>query len=355
MVIGVVVGIVSLAAASDPIMGSIGAALYQPVVRAKASTGITLPMGRCLNLGGELETGGWPTQDAPSTSRFNAIKAAGFRTIRLPIKWDTHAQTQPGYQIDPRWFAVVDGYVSGASNAGLNVIINIHHFRDLDANPDGNVDRFVAFWDQIAQHFANAPSSVWFELLNEPHDKVTEPFLRSLYAKALARIRATNPTRPVIAGGANGSNSYSINDLQLPDDPYIVPEFHSYAPLAFTHQGAYWVKPAFPVGVSFPAAMALQTQAQQVALIKAYMQRTGRVPVMLEFGAIGLAAKQDRIRYYRTMSSAMASLGVYSCVWNDKMFPLLNNGAWDRDLLASIASPIEAPLRKARRKRVHKS
>jgi endoglucanase len=354
MTIGAVLGIVSLAVASNPIISSVESALYKPAMPAKASTGITLPMGRCLNLGGELETGGWPTQETPSVSRFTAIKAAGFKTIRLPIKWDTHAQPLPDYQIDPRWFALIDAYVSTASEAGLNVIINIHHFRDLDANPDGNVDRFVAFWDQIAAHFAKAPSTVWFELLNEPHDKVTEPFLRGLYARALAKIRLTNPTRPVIAGGANGSNSYTLSEVQLPDDPYIVPEFHSYAPLAFTHQGAYWVKPAFPVGVGFPATMALQTQMQQVGLVKDYMQRTGRVPVMLEFGAIGLAAEQDRVRYYHAMSSAMASLGVYSCVWNDKVFPLLNNGVWDRDLLASIASPIEAQPKKVRRKRVGK-
>lgn len=348
MTIGSVLGILGLAAASGPIGLAVGDALYKPVAPAQASTGITLPLGRCINLGGELETGGWPKQVPPTAARFAAIRAAGFKTVRLPIKWDTHATLPPENLIDPRWFALVDQYVDLASAAGLNVIIDIHHFRALDADPEGNSDRFVAFWDQIARHFAKAPSGVWFELLNEPRGKITDAFLHALYTKALIRIRATNPTRPVIAGGANGSHIYTLDALQLPDDPYIVPEFHTYGPLSFTHQGAFWVKPPLPVGVGFPATVALQTQAQQATVVKGYMQRTGRVPVALEFGAIGQAAKQARLRYYHAVSSAMASVGVYSCVWNDEMFPLFNNGVWDQQLLSSIAAPVD--LRKQARR-----
>ena len=349
--IGSSLSVVGLALASPVLVGSVQAGLYQPAPPAKASVGITLPLGRCINLGGELETGGWTTQVPPPQSRFDAIRLAGFRTIRLPIKWDTHTGPKPDEEIDPRWFALVDGYVEQASRAGLNVIIDIHHFRALDADPAGNADRFVSLWDQIARHYAAAPPTVWFELLNEPHDKVTEPFLKALYTRALQRIRATNPTRPVIAGGAQGSSSYALPDLDLPDDPYIIPEFHSYAPLRFTHQGAYWVKPALPIGATLSPTSELQTQMQQIGLVKAYMQRTGRVPVMLEFGAIRFAPREDRVRYYRAISSAMASIGVYSCAWNDSTFPLITIGKGDQELIRAIVSPADVPHKSRRRSR----
>jgi endoglucanase len=160
-----------------------------------------------------------------------------------------------------------------------------------------------------------------------------------LYARALSRIRLTNPRRIVIAGGAIGNTVASLATFELPDDPYIVPEFHTYGPVQFTHQGASWVKPALPTPYAFEPMIALPgINAQRTALL-AYMRRTGRVPVGLEFGAIRFAPRADRVAYYRTISAMIASAGMYSCAWSDPAFPLQTGGVWDKELIAAIATP----------------
>jgi endoglucanase len=71
------------------------------------------------------------------------------------------------------------------------------------------------------------------------------------------------------------------------------------------------------------------------------MTRTGRVPVLGEYGAqddprVPLA---DRIRYYRAVSSAFASVGVQSCAWGYiSGFKLRDGDHWIPGVVESIAT-----------------
>ena len=61
------------------------------------------------NLGNTMEPpgaeGAW--NNPPVTQEvINAVAAAGFNTIRLPVAWNSHAN-QTTYQIDPAWLARV--------------------------------------------------------------------------------------------------------------------------------------------------------------------------------------------------------------------------------------------------------
>jgi endoglucanase len=156
---------------------------------------------------------------------------------------------------------------------------------------------------------------------------------------ALTEVRATNPTRPVIVGGQNWSGIPSLATLQLPDDPYVVPTFHNYDPHAFTHQGASWSNPVPPLGRTFGSAQDYAELDANLQKVRDYIQRTGRVPFLGEYGVIDHAQVPlgDRVNYYRTITSAYASIGVQSCAWAyTNTFKLRDGDAWLPGMVEAI-------------------
>jgi endoglucanase len=280
----------------------------------------SLPVGACINMGDQLEA---QSETAHGGARieaadFKRIRAAGFTTVRVPVRWSNKTGEGPDYAIDPKWMARVTEVVDQALAADLNVILNDHHFDALDADPAANSAKLAAMWTQIAAHFAARPASrLWFEIENEPHDKLTNAILNETLAPALKAIRATNPDRPVVIGGDFWSGIDSLATLELPDDPNVYPTFHYYEPFDFTHQGAGWVKPKPPaLGRVYGSAEDAQRLVTDTAKIKAYVARTGLVPFMGETGAyeahIPLA---QRVQYTRAVHDAFAPLGVGICGW----------------------------------------
>ena len=316
---------------------------YVPVRAAQARIGITLPVGKCINISNTLEApreGAWGS--VVSDDDLAIIKAAGFRTIRVPVRWSAHAEEIAPYTIDPAFLARVHHVVGRATASGLNVILNVHDFDGLDSAPEANAVRFAALWRQIAASFADAPGNVWFELDNEPHDKFTNANLLAVFEPALAAIRQTNKTRPVLIGGEGWSGINSLATLPMPNDPDVVPTFHYYDPFAFTHQGATWVGPhAPPMGRAYGSAADKALLDQDLQKAKDYMVRTGRVPVLGEFGAQDdpRVPLEQRIRYYRAISAAFASIGIQSCAWGYRSgFRLRAGDHWLPGLVQSIST-----------------
>ena len=334
----IAVGGITIAAAT-PVPDTAG--LYTPAPAAVPTTGISLPLGKCVNMGNHLEApneGDWGRKIADSD--FTNIKQAGFSTIRLPVRFAGHAQEAAPYTIDPAFMARVHHVVSTATAAGLNVILDLHNYDALMTDPAGNSARLAGLWKQVAASFASAPDTVWFEIINEPHDKFDNANLLATVSPSLAAIRATNPKRPVIIGGGHWSGIDSLATLQLPDDPYVVPTFHYYDPFPFTHQGAKWVKPTPPpIGATFGSKKDITELNASLDKVKAYMKRTGRVPFVGEFGAIDIPQMPvaQRINYYATVSAAYASIGVQSCAWAyTNTFPLYKKDHWIPGMVRAI-------------------
>ena len=57
------------------------------------------------------------------------IAAQGFKSIRLPVTWDTGNRVGPApdYTIDPAWLDRVQQVVDWSLDAGLHVMLNLHH------------------------------------------------------------------------------------------------------------------------------------------------------------------------------------------------------------------------------------
>jgi aryl-phospho-beta-D-glucosidase BglC (GH1 family) len=85
-------------------------------------------MGLGWNAGNTLEAiGGETAWGNPMLHQtiFDAVKAAGFDTVRLPVAWSKFSD-ETNFIIDSSWMARVTEVVHCALNAGLYVIINIH-------------------------------------------------------------------------------------------------------------------------------------------------------------------------------------------------------------------------------------
>ena len=317
------------------------APVYTPAAAFAPTTGISLPIGKCVNMGNHLEApneGDWGR--AIADGDFAIIKAAGFDTIRLPVRWSAHALAAAPYTIDAAWMARVRHVVDTARGAGLNVILNLHHYEEMATDPGAHATRFAELWKQIAAAFADEPTaSVWFELMNEPNGALNDANLPGILAPALANVRATNPTRPVIVGGQNWSGVASLDTLALPNDPYVIATVHTYDPFNFTHQGATWISPTPPLGRVFGSAADYAELDANLAKVRGYMTRTGRSVFVGEYGVnddpgIPLA---ERIKYYGTLSAAYASIGVQSCAWAyTNTFRLRDGNAWLPGLVEAI-------------------
>jgi endoglucanase len=301
----------------------------------------SLPVGRCVNMGNHLEPpneGAWGRKIAKND--FAIIAAAGFNTVRIPVRWSGHAALRPPYSIEAGFMKRVKQVVSLARAAGLNIIVNDHNFDALMTDPEGNRDRLAGLWRQVARAFASeSRDHLWFEIENEPHDKITNANLVATLAPALAAIRESNPDRPVIVGGEFWSGINSLATLELPADRYIVPTFHYYDPFEFTHQGATWVAPVPPMGRVYGSSADKALLAADVAKVRAYVARTGKTPFMGEFGANEKIPTDQRILYQRNVRVAFDAIGIGSCAWGfTNTFPLYDSArkAWVPGMRAAM-------------------
>lgn len=324
------------------IFSALIASLMLPAEASAQQSG--LPVGTCINMGNSFEPPeelGWGGKKIVS-SDFVRIKQAGFETVRLPVRWYNKSETIEPHTVEPEWMDRVAEVVDGALEAGLNVILNSHHFEPLYSDPEGNRDWLAAIWTQISKRFADYPTDrLWFEIENEPHDKITNANLMETLNPALREIRKSNPERPVIIGGEDWSSIDSLATLELPDDPNVHPTFHYYAPFKFTHQGASWIPEGMaPVGRRYGSPADAQLLEDDVTKLRTYIERTGRTPFMGEVGAYDqFVTLEQRIVYHSSVRKAFAPTGIGMCVWAyTNTFPFFDHQAdqWIPGLLGAI-------------------
>lgn len=332
--------------------GLSAALIAQPALAQQGPPGGTpyssvpsVPIQRCANLGNTFEQpAGMPWGGVmPMKADLADIKAQGFDTVRFPIRWSAYAKDKAPYTIDLAFFAKVDQVVGWATDAGLNIIVDLHHFEEIYAKPAAHRAELVALWGQIAEHYKDQPPSVLFEVLNEPNDKLDNATLEPMLVDVLATIRRTNPTRKVIMGGQFWSGISSLASFDPPKDPNVIATFHFYEPFAFTHQGASWVKdpPPAPRVFGLPGDEEWMETMQKEVL--AFEERTG-VPLFLgEFGAIDSANLAERARYTDTVRRTAEGLGVPWCVWSyDNTFHIHRDGQWIPVMLKALGLPPES-------------
>jgi aryl-phospho-beta-D-glucosidase BglC (GH1 family) len=278
------------------------------------------PFGRGINLGNALEApreGEWGV--TLEADYFRVIKEAGFDSIRLPVKWSNHAEQSAPYTIDPAFFARVDWAVEQALSRGLQVVLNVHHYGEMDENPDAHQARLVGLWTQIGAHYKDRPATLAFELLNEPHDKLTAAKWNTILLEALAVVRKTNPTRTVVVGPVAWNGIGELKSLELPEaDRNIVATVHYYGPFAFTHQGAHWLdaKSRPPLGTPWRGTDAERAViAKELDTAAAWSLKHRRPMYLGEFGAMQTADQESRVRWTKFIAEEALKRKIGYAYW----------------------------------------
>jgi endoglucanase len=253
------------------------------------------------------------------------VGQGGFTSaVRLPVRWSNHASADAQATIDPVFMARVDDVVTRLLARGVTVLLNMHHYRQLDGDaldpgearvPDAVVqERFVAMWRQIATRFASRSPQLVFELYNEPHGAL-EPQWNALIARTLPVVRESNPNRVVVLGPVQWNSARMLPQLKLPNDANLVLTVHNYEPFFFTHQGASWITPTPPTGADCCDAQQLRQMTEPLDLARADSQRRD-VPIFVgEFGAYSQAPQPARLRYLIAMRDAMAARSLPWMYW----------------------------------------
>ncbi len=258
------------------------------------------------------------------TAWFDDIKAAGFDTVRVPVRWSAHTGEGPDYLIDAAFRDRVDEVLQAALDADLQVIVNVHHFEELMDDPRGQYLKLLNIWNQLGAHYADWPDALHFELVNEPHTALSGAVMRQTLLSALEIVRRTNPTRTVILGGDGYSSIRSFSSLPPVDDPNVVVTFHYYDPFRFTHQRAGWAGPEVADVTRGWPEPGDRAQLEADGDIAAGVQETLGRPVFLgEFGAYEQGPYEDRLRYINAVRETFEAKDIGWCLWNfTGTFPL---------------------------------
>ena len=285
-----------------------------------------------------------------SAGEFAQMKREGFDHVRVPIGWQHYAGPAPDYTLSPEIFSRVDFVVTNALANQLAVMINIHHFDELDNDPAGATDEFLKIWQQIAAHYRDYPKSLAFELDNEPHDKATTALMNPIYARVIPLIRENNPYRTIFVEPGGWGSIDELKNLVLPPDDNLIVSVHCYEPFHFTHQGAGWVGPdTQQTGIVFPGPPAqplapdahlnlkpsvlnwihkyntLPTAenpssalafAGKLRYIRAWSDYYGRPVHLGEFGAYIKADQQSRANFYAAFRQAAEAQHIGWCIWD---------------------------------------
>lgn len=337
-------GVSQVTLESYPPMAAGPAPGASPQVKALAAG-----LGAGINFGDMLDApteGAWGLKVEDEFIRL--VGTSGFsRHVRLPVRWSNHASADAAAAIDPEFFKRVDSVVDRLLATGSTVMLNMHHYRQLDGDAldpgERGVDpavvklRFLAMWEQIAQRYASRNERLIFEVYNEPHGAQDNTW-NDLASRAVRVIRKSNPQRALVIGPTMWNSANALEKLVLPPDPNLILTVHHYEPFDFTHQGAPWVQPVKPLGVEC-------CDAKQTALITGLLDtavkqaaRLGYPIFVGEFGAYSAAPEAAKLRYLLLMREAMATRGIPWYYWE----LAANFGVYD-----PVAHAFRAPIKKA--------
>ncbi len=108
---------------------------------------------------------------------FDALKSAGFRSVRIPVSWHNHVDEE--FRISEPWLNRVQEVVDYAYSRGFYVILNTHHdvypqyYYPLDQYQETSVRYITTIWTQLSERFADYDEHLIFESMNEPRPKDT--------------------------------------------------------------------------------------------------------------------------------------------------------------------------------------
>jgi endoglucanase len=218
------------------------------------SVELTRLMGIGWNVGNSLDAiGGETNWGNPLITQqlINSVKAAGFKTIRLPVAWSKFSNEQ-NFVIQSAWMDRVEQVVNYALNADMYVVMNIHWdngwMQPTYAQQNYVNNRLTIMWTQIATRFSNYDDRLLFAGTNEvmvdgdygtptvEYYTVQNSFNQT-FVNAVRATGGKNATRHLVVQGFNTNIDHTVNFAVIPTDTVsnrLMMEVHYYDPYNFT-------------------------------------------------------------------------------------------------------------------------
>ncbi|MBR6029358.1 MAG: glycoside hydrolase family 5 protein [Clostridia bacterium] len=282
---------------------------------------------------------------------FDALKAAGMNTVRIPVSWHDHVDEN--LVISEAWLERVAEVASWGYERGMHVIINIHHdFSDAKSDTTwiyptearyADSERYVrAIWQQVAERFRDWDDRLILESMNEPRlvgtshewmyvsgDPECEEAMECinrLNQVFVDTVRATggyNATRYLMVPAYDASPECAVNpSFRLPEDSEdnrIIVSVHAYTPYDF----ALNIKGT----ASFRLTGIAQTQDIVVFMNRLYDKYVSKgVPVVIgEFGALRKKTGQvdnvqARVDFTAFYAATAAARNLPCLLWDNHAF-----------------------------------
>lgn len=275
------------------------------------------PVRKCVNMGGALEApreGEWGYRIRAKD--FALLKQSGFDTVRIPIKWSAHTATTAPYYIDSSFLRRVNQVINEASDAGLNVIINVHHYDEISEDADSHLPRLYAIWDQLIALFGSKPQNVMFEFLNEPHSSMSPRRVDEMNRVLLEKVRAVDPTRWVVLGGGDWGTLDGLLKTSPPKDDFTMVTFHYYSPFDFTHQGAPWAHKKIEIGQTWGTGEDRKSLAEDMSRAAKWRDKVGMPLLLGEFGVYIAVPDAERAAWSQAVRRSAENAGFGWCYWD---------------------------------------
>lgn len=293
---------------------------HKPVDYSKGRA-MNKKLGKGINFGNSWDSQGnndcgW--SNCISDGDFATAKAAGFNSVRIPVRWHHDAG---GTSVSSSRLAGVKEDIKLAINAGLVVIVNFHHYTDM--NEAGNesqsafkneMKKFLALWAQVAKEMDQFPDDkLVLEIFNEPTIS-NATYVDELMNEGYKVIRQNAPGKTIMFEAYHAAKFYDLDKLNLPEDGNIIYSGHYYEPFTFSHQGhGYDCK-----GDAAYASTADRDMKQYAAqALELYPDiNGGHIPLnMGEFGIAGQCGVSDSKRAQWTKLAVQAA-EAHDISWN---------------------------------------
>ncbi|MFB9689004.1 glycoside hydrolase family 5 protein [Amycolatopsis plumensis] len=210
---------------------------------------IVADMGAGWNLGNQLEasSNGVPSETAwgqPTITQalIDKVKAAGFKTIRIPISYLNYIGAAPGYQVNTAWLNRIQQVVDYAYQRGLYVLINMHGdgYKSVngawlicDSGDQATIKaKYQKVWQQVAARFAGYDQHLVMEAMNEEFDgqygTPTQPCYSNInaynqiFVDTVRKTGGNNGSRWLLIAGWNTNIDYTTGNygFVLPTDQF---------------------------------------------------------------------------------------------------------------------------------------
>lgn len=206
-----------------------------------------------------INLGGWLSQGSLEYSHLNhfikeedikRIKDMGCDHLRLPVDFEC-IYDEAKKKDNALGYKYIDLCIEWCKKYNLNVVLDLHKapgyvFDDFEYskgffNNEELSQLFLDIWDRLSKRYAKYSDMMMFEMLNEvtSFDVIDE--WNALALRCIKVIRKNAPTVKILYGGVGYSSVKAVKYIPKPYDKNIVFNVHCYEPMAFSHQGAYWV------------------------------------------------------------------------------------------------------------------